>query len=93
MPQPVAYIAVVHISDRVRLKIGDADHGHLTPEQVREALIYADVERSGWVNDDERGSWLKVVGSAADGTRLWAVLYPVNVGDGEWNLGTAKRMP
>lgn len=89
MPPPVAYIAVVYASAAMRAKISDSDHGHLTFDEVREAVELCTVEDSWWDDHPDRGWRLIVLGTTGQGRNLTVVLYPVDEGDGTWNLGTA----
>lgn len=91
VPQPLAYVAVVKISDAMAIKIGDARHGHLTRAEVREAVEVTRVDNSWWDDDPDRGLRLMVMGRTAEGHSVWVVLYPEDEEDGTWNLGTAMR--
>lgn len=89
MPSPVAYVAIVYASQAIRAKIGGADHGHLTFDEVREAVELCPVDDSWWDDHAARGWRLIVLGTTGAGKKLTVVLYPVDEGDGTWNLGTA----
>jgi hypothetical protein len=95
VPAPVAYIAVVEISDAVVEKIGRRSHGHVSPAEVREAVVLCEVEGSAWVYDEGRGWRLFVKGwTGGNHPRLLrVVLYPVDEGDGRWRLATALADP
>lgn len=93
MPRPVAYVAQVQdpsaeLIDKLLIK-----HDGITLDEVREAVVLTDVERSVWDWDDDpfRGWRLLIVGRTALGRKLLVVLYPVDEGDGLWRLGTAMR--
>lgn len=68
-------------------------HDGITIEEVREAVLLTEVERSSWDWDEDpsRGWRLLIIGHTALGRRLLVVLYPVDEHDGVWRLGTAMR--
>ncbi|MGH3901194.1 MAG: hypothetical protein ACRDTA_23685 [Pseudonocardiaceae bacterium] len=90
MPRPVAYIAELlppsaELIDKIHRK-----HS-VTLDEVREAVILADVESSvwDWHPDPARGWRLLVTAKTYVGRRLLVVLYPVDEAAGTWRLGTA----
>lgn len=90
MPAPVAYIAEL-VTPSAAL-VGKIHRKHnVTLDEVREAVILTDVERSAWDWDPEpsRGWRLIVIGTTYAGRRLFVVLYPVDQVEGIWRLGTA----
>jgi hypothetical protein len=89
VPKPVAYVAVVNISPKIKKKIGAADHGHVADWEVREAVVLCDVTDSWWAHDHERGWRLIIEGTTAAGREVVVALYAVDEDDGTWNLGTA----
>lgn len=90
MPSPVAYIAEVLPAGDAKMAEIAARH-QVTLDEVREAVIYTDVEESGWDYDPDpkRGWRLLVVGTTYTGRRLLVVLFPVDEPEGIWRLGTA----
>jgi hypothetical protein len=84
------YIAVIVCSARVLEKI-NSKHG-VSIDEVRDAFQWpATPTRASWVLD-HRGRRLAVEGFAARGRVVRAVLYPVDVAQGTWRLGTAVPM-
>ncbi len=87
MPWPVVYIAVVTASPAIQQKILDK-HG-VTFDEVKEAVVLTMVQRSGWNFCEVRGWRLFVTGWTYTGRRINVILYPIDVPDGTWDLGTA----
>jgi hypothetical protein len=84
------YIGVIVCSSRVLEKI-NSKHG-VSIDEVRDAFQWpATPARASWV-EDHRGRRLAVEGFTARGRRIRAVLYPVDVTQGTWRLGTAVPM-
>jgi hypothetical protein len=84
------YIAVIVCSARVLEKI-NSKHG-VSIDEVRDAFQWpATPARASWVLD-HRGRRLAVEGFTARGRVIRAVLYPVDVAQGTWRLGTAVPM-
>lgn len=82
------YIAQIEISSAMAVKI-QSKHG-VTPAEVREACQAPNRYTSaGWSNEPERGLRLIVFGSSAAGRRLKIVLFPVDIDEGIYRLGTA----
>lgn len=82
------YIAQIHISAAMAEKI-QSKHG-VTPHEVREACQAPNRYTSAvWSDDPERGRRLIVCGDSAAGRRLKIVLFPVDVDEGIYRLGTA----
>lgn len=90
MPAPVAYIAELVTPSPALVDKIHQKHD-VTLDEVREAVILTEVERSGWDWDPDpsRGWRLIVIGTTYAGRRLFVVLYPVDQGEGVWRLGTA----
>lgn len=86
VPPPLSYVAVVECSAAVEAKIG-AKHG-VSLREVREVVLARSVLASRWL-DDEQGRRLLVRGVTRTGRQLRVVLYPVDLGEGLWRLGTA----
>jgi hypothetical protein len=88
MPAPIAYIAEVRVSPRVGAKL---QARNISIAEVREAAVLTTVERSRWHFDPSpsRGWRVFLTGSTYQGRRLNIVLYPVDMANGTWNLGTA----
>ncbi len=84
---PAIYIAEVEISASVADKINSKHN--VTPEEVREAIILRTPLRARWVYDANRGDRLAVVAEGYGGRTLKVLLYPIDVNDGRWSLGTA----
>jgi uncharacterized DUF497 family protein len=81
------YIAVIVCSARVQEKI-NSKHG-VSIHEVRDAFQWpSKPARASWV-EDHRGRRLAVEGATAGGRVIRAVLYPVDVEQGTWRLGTA----
>jgi len=82
-----AYIAEVRVSSAVAAKLRSKHD--ITEREAREALVLTRLEREEWEQDDA-GRWrLLATGTAADGRRVNAVLYPADERDGTWWLATA----
>lgn len=86
VPPPLSYVAVVECSATVEAKIG-SKHG-VSLDEVREAVLSRSVLTSTWL-DDHRGRRLLVVATTRSGRLLRVVLYPVDLDEGVWRLGTA----
>jgi hypothetical protein len=90
MPWPVAYVAdLLPPSDSLIDKI-HRKHG-VTLDEVREAVILTEVDSSFWVEDEARGPRLQILARTYAGRRLLVILYPVDVDEGIWRLGTAME--
>ena len=86
VPPPIAYVALVECSAAVEAKIG-AKHG-VSLVEVREAVLARSVDASRWLHD-ERGPRLLVRATTGSGRRLRVVLFPLDLDEGTWRLGTA----
>lgn len=89
MVPAIAHIGLVVKSEKVVYKIAHRAGRSVTPQEVDEAAANTLVERSWWDHDHERGDRLMVAGRTAEGRSVLVVLYPVDVADGTWRLGTA----
>ncbi len=82
------YIAHIDCSQEVLAKI-NSKHG-VTIDEVRQVCLYPSrPRRAAWAWDSRRGSRLVVEGVTRSGRIVRAVLYPVDLADGTWRLGTA----
>ncbi|MFC8130523.1 hypothetical protein [Streptomyces sp. NPDC057302] len=82
------YIAEIRISDTMAEKI-QSKHG-VTPAEVREACqAPSRYTKAGWSDEPERGLRLIVHGESEAGRYLKIVLFPVDIADGIYRLGTA----
>lgn len=87
---PQLFIGQIICSEKVAQKI-NSKHG-VTLDEVRDAVQWpARPLRASWLGSDldPRGPRLALEGRTAQGRILRVVLYPVDVDEGAWRLGTA----
>jgi hypothetical protein len=88
------YAAVLIIDPAIERKIGQWDHGSLTADQVRQAVLLGAHTEARWDDDPEHGERWIVRGKSYDGTELIAYVMPANqTDDGEFVLKTAIAKP
>jgi hypothetical protein len=85
------YIAEIRISDAIEVKIRTKHH--LTGAEVREAFVLRRDVEARWEDHPVHGRRAVVLGLTYRGRRVFAALFPVDPGDGVWNLMTARPLP
>jgi hypothetical protein len=81
------WVAVVEISPEVEAKIGGADHGYVSAEEVRQNTCWGHAERLTLVEDEDRGERL-----VARGGGIIVYLREIDRADGSWKCLTAWRL-
>lgn len=64
-------------------------HG-ITPQEVRDACqAPSRYRKAAWHQHEKHGLRVIVFGDARPGRTIKVILYPVDIADGTWRLGTA----
>jgi hypothetical protein len=65
----------------------------VTPEEVRQAVLFTAYRTARWHNHPVYGRRLEVHGYTDDQVPILAILTPVDEVDGIWECRTARRNP
>jgi hypothetical protein len=82
------YIAEIRIAAAIDRKIRTKHH--VTPEEVREALVLRRDVEARWEKHPVHGERVVALGRTYAHRLILAALYPIDENDGVWSLMTAR---